>query len=315
MRPLPDLAVRRPVRSGALRELGVGRRELAGPLWRRLGHGVSGWSALDRHDPLVRAHAAAAGQPPGTVLGGWAALHVQGVAVLDGRTGAGGEVLQPVLVHVGERGRTRPSPLLDVDRGRLDPADVIELSGLLVMSATAACVSIACRYGAEEGLVAADAAAALNLTSQAALQSYVAAHRGCRGIPRARLMADLVDSRSASPPETRLRYVWVVEAGLPVPLVNATVVDRYGCVVGKPDLLDLEAAAVTEYDGSQHRALRHHTADNAREEAFERLNLGVARATSLDLWPARSRLVARLRDVRSRGMDRDVSRDRWGWRL
>lgn len=127
-------------------------------------------------------------------------------------------------------------------------------------------------------------------------------------------MAHLVDGRAASPPESRLRYVWVVEAGLPVPLVNATVVDEGGFVAGKPDLLVLEAAAVGEYDGAQHRELAAHTADNAREEGFERLNIVVARATSIDLWPGRRRLVVRLLDAHGRGMARDVSRDRWGWR-
>lgn len=269
---------------------------------------------FDATDPYVRARVVAAQQPPGTVLGGWAALHLHGVRQLDGRTGPGGESLQPVLVHVGERGRSRPTPLLDVDRSRLDPNDVVERAGLLVSTPSAACVSIACRFGAEEGLVAADAAAAMNLTSRRALQEYVAVRRGFRGIPRARVMADLVDGRSASLPETRLRYAWVVDAGLPVPLVNATIVDEDGFMAGKPDLLDLEAAAIAEYDGSQHRALGHHTADNAREEGFERLNLVVARATSLDLWPGRRRLVARLLDVHRRGMCRDRGRDRWGWR-
>ncbi len=110
--------------------------------------------------------------------------YLQGVHVLDGRTGPGTGSLQPVLVHVGERGRTRPTPLLDVDRGRLDPHEVVERSGLLVMAATPACVSIACRYGAEEGLVAADAALAAGLTTRQALLEHVARHPGRRGVPR-----------------------------------------------------------------------------------------------------------------------------------
>lgn len=313
-RPLPDVAVRRPLLTRDLRDLGVGRRELAGPLWQRLGHGVAGWSALDAGDPVVRVRIVAAEQPTGTVIGGWAALHVLGVGVLDGRTGPGGESFQPVLVHVGLRGRTRTTPLLDVDRSRIDLDDVVERAGLLVMAATPACVSIACRYGAEEGLVAADAAVAAGLTTRQALREHVELHPGRRGIPQARLMAHLVDGRAASPPESRLRYVWVVEAGLPVPLVNVTVVDEGGFVAGKPDLLVLEAAAVGEYDGAQHRELAAHTADNAREEGFERLNIVVARATSIDLWPGRRRLVVRLLDAHGRGMARDVSRDRWGWR-
>lgn len=314
LRPLPEDAVDRPRATADLRALGVGRRELDGPLWRRLGRGVSGWSALDPWDPVVRARIVATSLPTGTVVGGWAALHLQGVGVLDGRTGPGGKSFQPVLVHVGERGRTRPTPGLDVDRSRLDQQEVVERSGLLVMAATPACVWIACRYGAEEGLVAADAAIAAGLTTRSSLREQVAARPGRRGVPYARVMARLADGRAASPPESRLRYVWVVEAGLAVPQVNVTVVDRDGFLVGKPDLLDLAAAMVGEYDGAQHRGLAHHTADNVREEAFERLNLVVARATSLDLWAGRRRLVARLRDAHRRGMARETGRDAWGWR-
>lgn len=314
LQPLTARAVNGPLRTADLADLGVGRRELAGPLWRRLGHGLRGWYDLDAADPNLRLQRTAAQQPAGTVLGGWAALRQQGVAVLDGRTGPRGATLTPVLVHVGERGRSRPTPLLDVDRGWLDPRDVVEADGLLVTTATAACVAIARRYGAEEGLVAADAAAAAGLTSRAELQEYVRARRRSRGIARARLMAELVDAGSASPPESRLRYVWVVEAGLSVPLVNATVVDGHGVLVGKPDLLDLEAATTGEYDGAQHRRLDHHTADNVREEAFEGLGLIVTRATALDLWPGSARLVRRLRDADARGLARDRGRDLWGWR-
>ena len=312
--PLPPEAVCGAIPTRDLLEAGVGRRELAGPLWQRLGHGVRGWYDLDALEPDVRIQVTVAQQPPGTVIGGWAALHHHGVPMMDGRTGPGGQQVQPMLVHVGERGRSRPSTLLDVDRGRMVGTDVVEHNGVLVTTPTTACVAIARRYGAEEGLVSADASAGAGLTSRAALQEYVASRRRARSINRARLMAELVDGRSASPPESRFRYVWVVVAGLAVPLVNASVVAAFGVVVGKPDLLDLEAATVGEYDGEQHRALDHHTADNAREEAFEGMGLIVSRATSLDLWPGRDQLVQRLLRANARGLARDRSRDRWGWR-
>ena len=312
MEPLPDALVRRPMRTADLRDHGLTRRELEGPLWQPAGHGVRAWFGLDPTDPAVRTAAVAAAAPPGTVIGGWAALHHQGVRRLDGRFGPGGDQLQPVLVHVGPDGRSRPTQLLDVDRSTLSPADVLEHKGLLVVAPTPACVAIACRYGAEEGLVAADAAAAAGLTSQEALQDYVARRRRRRGIPQARLVAELVDSRAASPPESRFRYVWVVLAGLPKPCVNRTLVHADGgYTLGKPDLLDPEAGLVGEYDGSQHRALDQHTADNFREEGFERVNLVVSRATAQDLWPGRNSLVYRLRDAHLQGRCRDRSKDRW----
>jgi hypothetical protein len=93
--------------------------------------------------------------------------------------------------------------------------------------------------------------------------------------------------------------------------VNPTVLDCDGSFLGRPDLLDEAAGLVGEYDGEEHRLLDRHTADNVREEAFEATNLVVTRATAIDLWPQRRRLVHRLVERRAAGMSRDRSRDRW----
>ena len=93
--------------------------------------------------------------------------------------------------------------------------------------------------------------------------------------------------------------------------MNAVIADPDGVVLGRADLLDDEAAMVGEYDGGGHRELRRHTADNAREESFEDLNLTVARATAIDLWPRRRALVQRLARRHASGLARDRRRDRW----
>jgi hypothetical protein len=247
------------------------------------------------------------------VLGGWASLRAQGVRPLDGRTGPSASELVPILLHVGPAGRTRPAPLLDVDRGRRAPDDVLEVGDLLVTPADHACVAIACRYGAEEGLVAADAAVRAGLTSQQQLRERIARTGRSRGLPNARLMAELVDGRAMSTMESRFRFIWVVRAGLPAPEVNPLVLTDTGGVLAAVDLLDVEAAMVGEYDGGHHRELRQHSEDNEREESLERLNLTVVRATSVDIWPHRRHLVARLLDARHDGLGRDRGRDRWAW--
>ena len=99
-----------------------------------------------------------------------------------------------------------------------------------------------------------------------------------------------------------------------MPLVNPSVVDRQGSFVARTDLLDPQSGMVGEYDGAHHRELARHTADNVREEDLERLNLTVARATALDLWAHRDRLVARLRETHRRSSQRDRTRDAWGLR-
>ena len=309
--PLPDQAVRAPVRTARLRSLGVSRRDVDGPLWQPLAHGVRGWNGLDPVDPDVRIRALVESQPAGVVLGGWMALRASGLAGMDGRTGPGADRLVPGLVHVGPDGRTRPRPLLHVDRGELDPDEILEKDGLLVLVPTAAVVGIARRYGTEEGLVAADAAWRAGLTDRHLLRRYVAGLPGARGIRAARQVVELADPRAVSPPESRLRYVWVIEAGLPVPLVNPTVLDADGFVAGEPDLLDPEAAFAGEYDGAHHRGAAQQTRDNSREEGLEGLNLTVGKATSVDLWPRRAHLVRRLVTGHRRGLGRDRRRDRF----
>jgi hypothetical protein len=247
-------------------------------------------------------------------LGGWAALAWMGVTALDGRTGPGGLTLLPVPVCIGPTGRLRPRPGLAIDRSTLLAVDIIEHNGALVTTAERSCLDVMRFCGAEEGLVVADAAIRAGLTTRQQLSDALDRMIGLKGVPQARIAVPLVDGRAESAPESRLRYVWVVEAGLPVPLVNPVIEDLDGHFVARVDLLDPEAATVGEYDGAHHRDLQQHTADNVREENVEGLNLEVTRSTALDLWPHRPRLVARLTAARRRGICRDRSKDAWGFR-
>ena len=169
-----------------------------------------------------------------------------------------------------------------------------------------------CRLGAEEGVVAGDAAWARRLTSGHELAAYVDTRPRARGVPAARVAAPLLSPYAKSGPESRLRYVWVTGAGLPVPEVNRGVADRQACFVGEPDLLDTDAGLVgASTTARTTRSLAQQTADNAREEALERLNLTVVRATAVDLWSQRTRLIERIVDGHARGRARDRSRDGW----
>jgi hypothetical protein len=265
-------------------------------------------------DTRVRLEAACRLLPYDVALGGWAALAWLGVTALDGRTGPGGATMLPVTVCTGPLGRLRGCPGLAVDRSTLMAVDVVEHDGALVTTAERSCLDVMRFFGAEEGLVAADAAVRAGLTTGEHLAEALDRMAGLKSVPQARIAVPLVDGRAESGPESRLRYVWVVEAGLPVPLVNPIVVDQDGRFVARTDLLDPESATVGEYDGGHHRDLQQHTADNVREEALEGLNLEVTRSTALDLWPHRPRLVARLTAAHRRGLVRDRNRDAWGFR-
>jgi hypothetical protein len=304
----------RPRSTAAWREAGVGGHELRDGLWTPTFRGVHRWFGTDPADAMTRIGAVAELMPRDAFVGGWAALYLQGVTDLDGRTGAGGRTLLPVRVCIGPVGRMRRRPGIEIDRSTLLAEDVTEVDGIGVTTVLRSAVDIMRFDGVEEGVVAGDATCRLGVACPREIRAYVASHPGMKGIPAARTASALVSSRAASCPESRLRVVWVLEAGLPVPLVNVEVVDEEGFLLGVADLFDPEAAMVGEYDGSYHRDLAQHTADNSREEGFERHNAVVVRATSIDLWPQRPQLVRRLLAAHADGVARDRTRDRWGIR-
>jgi hypothetical protein len=306
----PDPVERRLVRTSEAPDLGISARQLAGPLWQQIWRGIHLRDDENKTDPDVRVQAVAKLLPAGVALGGWAALYARKVHELDGRIGLGGK-LRDIVVCTGPVELTAHRKGLIVDRGRIPDNDLSVCSGVLLVSPERAICQIARRDGAELGLAAADAACRAGVTSPARLREFVATQQGRPGVPAMRLVARLVDPRSASIPESHLRYIWVVLAGLPIPLVNARIVDESGFLLGEPDLFDRAAALVGEYDGATHRELVSHTNDNNREEGFEGGNLTVVRATSIDIWPRRNALIRRIQDGQARGLARDRSRDRW----
>ena len=160
-------------------------------------------------------------------------------------------------------------------------------------------------------MVTLDALAHFRVISLTGMTGYLADYSGWSGIRQVRQALRLADPSVRSPWETRLRMVYVLEAGLPAPLVNCSVYDRRGRLLGIADLLDEEAGLVVEYDGSGHRDQRRHNSDNEREEAFERAGLVVVRVDHYDYRYKRAGMIARLRDGHRRGMLRDRRRDRW----
>jgi hypothetical protein len=305
----------RPITTARAREAGVTTRELAGPLWTPVSRGLHCWHGLDVADPLIRILAVVELMPDDAVIGGWAALYLRGVKDLDGRTGPAAGELVPILVHIGPVGRVRPRKGIVLDRSTLLAEDVTVQDGIKITVPARSVVEIARRDGVEEAVVAGDAAGRFRVATPQEIQAYVDGHPGLRGIPRARVAAGLIDPRAASCPESRYRVVWVIEAGLPVPLVNHGLVDAAGFLLGKPDLFDKDAALAGEYDGVNHRDIDRHTSDNAREETFEDHNVTVVRATGIDLWPRRAQLVSRIRAGYYRGLARNRSLDAWGIRL
>jgi hypothetical protein len=84
----------------------------------------------------------------------------------------------------------------------------------------------------------------------------------------------LTSENSWSPRETsHLRLVWMLDAGFATPLCNVPVFDLTGRNIGTPDILDVEAGVVGEYDGSVHLLGPQRARDVRREEAFRSVGL------------------------------------------
>ncbi|MGH8892038.1 MAG: hypothetical protein ACRDWY_01825 [Actinomycetes bacterium] len=331
--PLADDLVRRPVLRGDALLGGITDHELRGPHWAHPMRGVYRWGEAGG-DVAARIAEVAAVLPPGAAIGGWASLWRQGARDLDGaglrvrrvsalpRSRAASPVapgpppgLAPILVCVGPVARIRPRPQIDISRRRLPDEDVIEIDGIPFVRGPRSVVDLVGRQPPELGLASIDAALRGGATTAADVARYLEKHPGVYGRPKLLTVLSLANGRAKSRPESVFRWIWVVEAGLPQPLVNHSICDAVGTLLGEPDLLDDEAGLVGEFDGSHHRGLRQHTSDNIREERFEGVNLGVVRATHIDLWQRRRELVQRVLAKYRLGVSRDRSRDDWYLRV
>ena len=314
-------------------QAGVTPDQLRGPRWTSTLRGVHRPASQEDQTVDERIAEVALLLPAGAAIGGWASLWRQGVTDLDGsglklervsslprsraavpaarQSSVPGRGPAPVLVCLGPGARIRPRPEIDISRRRLPDEDVMELGGVPYVRAERSLVDLAGRQPPELGLASLDAAVRFGATTATAVQDYVLSHPRVRGRSRLMSMVELADGRVKSRPESVMRWIWVVEAGLPRPLVNHSICDSWGVLRGEPDLLDLDAGLVGECDGAHHRELRQHTSDNAREEDFENLGLEVVRATSIDLWPRRRQLVTRMLAKHERGMVRDRTKDAW----
>ena len=300
-------------RTAELRAAGVSDRALAGPGWSAPVRGVhvaagSGWS-----DVQPRIAAAALLVPPTAALGGWAAAHLHGVEELDGRGTTGrGALPVPIVLPPPRRIRRQRGVLLV--RSALPPDELTEAGGIPVTTLVRTAFDCARAAGRAEALVAVDLLVGRGGLDVEDLRRLTDDKRGWRGIDDARWASAYADGRSLSPGESRLRALWLHDAGLPRPEVNVPVHHRDGHLLGVVDLLDPVAGLVGEYDGAGHRDEQQHADDNAREEWLEAAGLVVARFGGRDLAAQRGRSVARLLAAYARGMGRDRRRDRWTWR-
>ncbi|MCD2192433.1 hypothetical protein LQ327_03355 [Actinomycetospora endophytica] len=179
---------------------------------------------------------------PSAVVTGWSACRWWGCEVLP-------RPEPPVEIAVTDR-RQSPPPGCRVRRAPVRDADVVERDGLRVSTPLRAAYDLARLAGREDAVIAADALARVGRFDGAELERFAVAlgtARGCRNVPT---VARLLDPRSESPMETRIRLV-VLRAGFPPPVSQHEVWDG-PWLVARLDLAWPAWKVALEYDGQDH---------------------------------------------------------------
>jgi hypothetical protein len=307
---LHDVLIRRPLRLAGCDPVVLSRSELLGPLWRTPWSGVRAWAGTDPNDPWQRIMEASMLLPDGAAVGTWGAAFAHGAYDFDGldpRTLA----QLPVVACLGRSQRIRHRPGIVLLRSTNSEGDVVTRDGVPVTSAARTAFDLARTATSLADAVAGIDAMLHTGLDRHELSTFIAAHRGWRGVAQARAALALSSPHAASRPESWLRVAWVVDAGLPVPEVNRRVLSEDGVFLGEADLLDIESGMIGEYDGRDHRAVERQTSDNVRAEGLERHGLTVSRYTSVDLLRHHRRLVWRMRETYRLAATVDPERRRW----
>lgn len=284
-----------------------------GPTMERRAHGLLRPTGLDAPAHVQRVDDAVGLLLPGTALGGWASLFLQGNGWFDGWAGDG---VRPALVHCSPGTQLRRRDGIEPFRGRVLPEELttVDVGERIDTTTLARAVFDEARTAPDlrAAVVALDMAVSsthrLPRTTLDAVRRVEARHVKVRGVVQVRKALLLASERSASPAETRTRLVAQLDAGLTGLRVNAPLFDLDGALLGVADLVEPGTGLVIETDGAGHREIEQHTLDNRREESFERAGCVVVRATALD---HRDRWALSARIVRAQLDATRTSRRRW----
>jgi hypothetical protein len=240
---------------------------------------------------------------------GWADLHWRGgTRWFDGARAEGAP--RPVWLAVGGDD-VRPQPGINIIAERLDPRDLAVVDGLSVTTAVRS-VCFEMRYALSERDAARtlSMAAYYDLVSIDELAEYASRHSGWTGIPRCRAAIPFAEENCWSPTEFEMVWVWRVEAELPRPMCNHPLFDLHGNHIGTPDLLDVEAGVVGQYEGGFHLAGAQRSVDVRAEERYRDLGLECFTMVAADRGNT-LRMVARMHAARTRARWEPETRRQW----
>lgn len=249
----------------------------SGEWWRVVPGAYAPWTAAD--GPQLRVQALALVLPDGVALSHRSALWVLGLDVL----GDAIDVTAPRGRHLLAR------PGLRVHTAQLTDDVLVHVGDLLAVSAARAVLDVARSEGLPDAVAVGDAALRSGTTDRARVEAVLAASVGLRGVRRARQAMALLDPRSESAMESRLRTQLVV-GGVEHLEVQADLYD--GSVhVARVDLL--VEGVVVEFDGREvHLAGRAFVHERRRQSRLLAAGLELCRFTAADVYGRSARDLA-----------------------
>lgn len=252
--------------------------------YRRAHHGV--WEPEGTRQSPVSRLAAATVAVPESVATGWLAAAIHGHPWLPRE--------YPVELAVGSRRVRRPG--ISVHRYVVPPDQIdtildADRNPLRVATAEWALFDLARHLDRDEAVVALDGAGRmpLNIDARLAIPSLMVNYPGLRGRRIALDRSTMVDPKSQSPMETRLR-LFLVDLGI------SHLASQYK-VPGTPyflDFADPERMIAVEYDGDYHNEPRQHTRDVERRNRLEALGWRFIQVTKRQFYLTRDELAGQL---------------------
>jgi hypothetical protein len=177
-------------------------------------------------------------------------------------------------------------------RAILPECDVVRARSMRTTAIARTIADISLRLIVSEAVVITDAALHAGLIDIERLDAWARSHARRRGIRRLRRVIELAEPAAESPMETRLRLLLVM-AGLPWPLAQVSICDRFGEFAGRPDLYYEPERLGIEYDGDVHRSAL--AADNRRQNKLQSAGVRLLRFTASDVLGNPASVITQVR--------------------
>jgi hypothetical protein len=182
------------------------------------------------------------------------------------------DVLPISVFRPSGHGRLRNDLSLSGERN-LRPSDVTEVMGIPVTTPVRTAWDLGRVRRPEVALSAVDQLLRLPGFPVEEFLCGVERFRGMRWVTTLRVIAPLADARAESPPESALRWYWLV-AGLPCPQPQLEIW-RNDLFIARVDLANEELGYVAEYYGEEWHGPEEAAHDEGRVEAVERAGFEV----------------------------------------